>query len=291
MNLEQMEEAQRANVHPVVLAALTLFNGFRVEAMTPAQWEQVLILLYSVVEDASIRSAEIARDFFDAERERIFPGLPRHDVNLATLSFPMLRKYLEPYRTAMMLPGTHPHEVNRLAMEVGQAVENSGRWTIMRAAESEDPSVRFVDSDEFIVEYTSKEEQAKKRAARAKPGAVQGWARVATGRETCGWCLMLVSRGPVYRTPQSAGARSEMEFENPPSDGYSVEEHMNAWHPGCDCKIVPVFNLDDWSGKDRYTAAENMWKAETKGYSGRDAINAFRRAAEAGKYEEYLADL
>lgn len=82
-----------------------------------------------------------------------------------------------------------------------------------------------------------------------------------------------------------------MEFENPSSDGYSVEEHMNAWHPGCDCKIVPVFNLDDWSGKDRYTAAENMWKAETKGYSGRDAVNAFRRAAEAGKYEEYLADL
>ena len=36
---------------------------------------------------------------------------------------------------------------------------------------------------------------------------VRGWARVATGDETCAWCLMLVSRGPVYHSAKKAGSK------------------------------------------------------------------------------------
>ena len=48
------------------------------------------------------------------------------------------------------------------------------------------------------------------------------YARVPTGEETCEFCIMLASRGPVYLTFDSAGG----------------DDHF---HPHCDCRIVPFF--------------------------------------------------
>jgi len=45
------------------------------------------------------------------------------------------------------------------------------------------------------------------------------WARVPTGSYTCPWCVMLASRGFVYKTQERA---------------------MAAWHPYCDCVIWPA---------------------------------------------------
>ena len=51
------------------------------------------------------------------------------------------------------------------------------------------------------------------------------FARIPTGFDTCTFCLMLASRGAVYRTRKSAG-----EFKH--------------FHRGCDCKVVPSFDPD-----------------------------------------------
>lgn len=56
------------------------------------------------------------------------------------------------------------------------------------------------------------------RADRRKPR----FARVPSGAETCQFCIMLASRGPVYWTNETAG-----------------EE--NHYHANCDCRIVPVW--------------------------------------------------
>ncbi len=48
------------------------------------------------------------------------------------------------------------------------------------------------------------------------------FARVTSGRNTCGFCLMLAGRGAVYHTRQSAG-------------------EMNRYHRHCSCKIVPSY--------------------------------------------------
>lgn len=48
------------------------------------------------------------------------------------------------------------------------------------------------------------------------------YARVPSGRETCGFCFMLSSRGFVYRSEETAGS-------------------MHAYHDHCDCVIVPGF--------------------------------------------------
>lgn len=50
------------------------------------------------------------------------------------------------------------------------------------------------------------------------------YARVPSGVETCPFCIMLASRGPIYHTAESAGFN-------------------NHYHPNCDCRIVPMFDV------------------------------------------------
>lgn len=57
------------------------------------------------------------------------------------------------------------------------------------------------------------------------------FARVPAGAETCPFCIMLASRGFVYRTAKKAGG-----------DGH--------YHPNCDCRIVPGFDGMDVEGYD-----------------------------------------
>lgn len=61
-----------------------------------------------------------------------------------------------------------------------------------------------------------------RRDADAKEG--MRFARVPTGRETCGFCVMLASRGFAYTTRQDAG---------------DAGARYNAFHYHCDCVVVP----------------------------------------------------
>lgn len=80
------------------------------------------------------------------------------------------------------------------------------------------------------------------------------WARVARGGRTCSFCVLLVSRGPVY-------ARETATFQS---------------HPRCDCIAVPVYDRNNWYGREQYLAAEKLYVEATAGE--RDKLNAFRRA-------------
>lgn len=53
------------------------------------------------------------------------------------------------------------------------------------------------------------------------------WARVPAGRRTCAFCVMLASRGFVYTSERAAG-------------GWP----LSAYHPGCDCEVVPETSQD-----------------------------------------------
>lgn len=57
-------------------------------------------------------------------------------------------------------------------------------------------------------------------------GGETRYARVPTGEETCDFCIMLASRGPVYHSEESAGA-------------------YDHYHPHCDCRIVPFWGTYD----------------------------------------------
>lgn len=95
-----------------------------------------------------------------------------------------------------------------------------------------------------------------------------GWARVTDG-DPCAFCALLASRGPVYKTRQSAA------FEA---------------HDSCACTPEPVYSRDaPWPGH----AADyrRLYRQSTRGTSGKDAINAFRRAYEQRQRDARRSDV
>jgi len=80
-----------------------------------------------------------------------------------------------------------------------------------------------------------------------------GYQRVASG-DPCHFCLMLLSRGPVYGSEASAG------FEA---------------HDRCSCTAEPVFDRNTAPAPGA-EAAQERWQEATQGLSGGDALNAFR---------------
>lgn len=275
MNLTEMERLQAANVRPVVSQVITALMPYQNMPVSVSMWYQLLQLLYTIVAPAAERSAMISRDYYDAKRAEA--GLPQHLIPLSNLSYEKFVKDMSEIRKDLFAPETSAEAIHRAAMRAARSVENSGRWTIMRATEYEDPAF----------------DESGPGSQRARgPNGVRGWARMATGAETCGWCWMLVSRGPVYRDAGTAGSRlsDRDSLQMVGSQTFDAAEHMTQWHTGCDCKIVPVFDLENWDGRDRYLAAEELWKKTSKNAtSNKDAINAYRRAVEAGEIQEMIS--
>lgn len=85
-----------------------------------------------------------------------------------------------------------------------------------------------------------------------------GWSRVTSGNP-CPFCAMLASRGPDYRSEESASFQA---------------------HDGCSCAAEPVYSADQpWpAGAEDY---RSLWNDATAGLSGADAVNAFRQAFSA----------
>lgn len=91
------------------------------------------------------------------------------------------------------------------------------------------------------------------RAVQADPEAV-AWYRV-TAANPCSWCAMLASRGAIYKSAQSAGFKA---------------------HNRCRCSAACVWTADDAAAL-RDNDLRRQWDEVTKGLSGRDARNAWRR--------------
>lgn len=255
MELDQYVARQASIVRRVIRSILGIFLPFRAVQVDDYTWDSILQTIYPSVEQARRESAELAREFYDDLREIEYPG-EDYDINLAPYEYEWFQEAMRPSRQSFRLIDTSLGEVTQAALRVAKEVENGGRRTILYAIQ--------------------------------KDGKRPRWARVATGAETCGFCLMLVSRGPVYVTPNRAGAETgpdALDLLDEEGDA-AITELMTRWHPGCDCKIVPVFDPQGpWPGKEDYLKAKQLWQTvvKDKGYSGRDALNAFRRAVESGQ--------
>jgi hypothetical protein len=90
-----------------------------------------------------------------------------------------------------------------------------------------------------------------------------GYIRLSRTGTPCGWCAMLISRGPVYRSKNSA------EF----ADG-------DKYHDNCHCYAEPVFTQEQYSSSSTYELNrryEELWPKVTRGLSGKAAVSAWRR--------------
>jgi hypothetical protein len=97
-------------------------------------------------------------------------------------------------------------------------------------------------------------------------GKAIGWIRI-TDAAPCSWCLMMASRGAVYRSAETAGRAKASHF----AGGSDF-----AWHDHCGCTAAPVFSDTD-PRLDHADALYDQWLQATQGHSGQAAINAWRR--------------
>lgn len=291
-----------------VLAALAATVGayalpFQAIALTRRDWLSLLAPMYPVVEAARREMSALARRFYDSERARqlgpvelpVFEANPvmgpdgrpirvLDDVGMRDKFWERFNILLAPYEPdwfeeamdAVVLDFAKPNATDgALTKLIGTAVkeaENGARRTTMWA----------VDDD---------------------PG-VLGWARV-EGNEnvgSCGFCAMLISRGPVYKEAGNSGLdldnASAVEIwrqAEAQNDSSELDALMTRWHPNCDCKVVPVFDRANWPGRDQYIEMQRLWNKVTKGLNSvnrsssaasSDALNAFRRAIEKGERDQ-----
>lgn len=95
--------------------------------------------------------------------------------------------------------------------------------------------------------------------------AAIGWARIPDD-DPCAFCLMLASRGAVFKTESAAKYRHK---------GGKAE----SYHDGCECEVWPLYD-ESTPLPEKIRDAQDLWDESTDGLKGDDARKAFRRAVE-----------
>ena len=165
------------------------------------------------------------------------------------------------------LRGTPQESAQAITNALAQHIEAAGRQTIIRSVE--DGVVAADPEDEAHLEHTRLtpeefEQQSGLELVYDADGEEQptsqgrqpkSWARVLTGAENCGFCVMLASRGPVYSSAAEAGRGQASDRD------YAAG--INTYHTNCDCLVVPIYDYENWPGRDQWRAAERVYKKVT----------------------------
>jgi hypothetical protein len=237
MDVEEYAALQAEITAALVSNVIRIVNLFRSPRLSPLDWRRLLEMLFPFVQEARLKSSELGRQFYDEQRELHNPNLPLNEVFLGEYKFEWFVEAMTASKDRFLEPGATEEEVAEIALRASKEVENGARKQIIRAVDLDDSRI------------------------------VEGWARVATGRETCEFCLTMISRGPVYKSARSAGIRaSDADARDLwlKGDDKAMEELMRRWHPGCDCKVVPVFDKFDWPGMDEAARALEIWNHFTR---------------------------
>ncbi len=93
-----------------------------------------------------------------------------------------------------------------------------------------------------------------------------GYIRLSRTGTPCGWCAMLISRGPVYKSKRTAET--------------AVYGDGDLYHDNCHCYAVPVYSRTEYQTSDLYALNreyQELWPEVTKGLGGAAALSAWRR--------------
>jgi hypothetical protein len=226
--------------------------------INPARWIALLAAIFTRVQEARTETALLAREFYDSQRREHFPGEPTWPVYTADhYETDWLYQAMEEVRETFAPAQASESSMGKVIHIAMKETENAGRNTIRDAVEG--------------------------RGNQRKDPRAVGWARVEGGGESCAFCTMLISRGPVYSDARNAGLNTDNtsaveiwnEYDQSGNDEVLMSL-MTRWHENCDCKVVPVFDRASWPGRDRYLEAERLWIEATRGKSGKAKLQALR---------------
>jgi hypothetical protein len=219
---DELRVAQNQITAPIVAVVVALVRKMPVAPITPNGMAALVAMLFPVVTRYRRRSVDLARDYYAS----LNPAGIAPDVAVPDYEPKMLAKTLDTF-VAGRVEAEETHDIAAVqgAAAVGRHVEQAGREYVALASSRD--NVRFARYDPY--------------------------------GETCAFCLLLISRGPVYLSESTGAFRS---------------------HPGCTCVAVPVFDTQNWPGKAQYEAAEELYFRSTHGTSGKESLRAFRRAVE-----------
>lgn len=224
-----------------------------IDQLTPQLTEVVRQHRARVYEESKIMlRASAKRQGVDDPYEPSMSGYSEDSVRT------VLRKHLR---------GTPQESAQAITNALAQHIEAAGRQTIIRSVE--DGVVAVDPEDEAHLEHTRLtpeefEQQSGLELVYDADGeerpTSQGqqpksWARVLTGAENCGFCVMLASRGPVYSSAAEAGRGQASDRD------YAAG--INTYHTNCDCLVVPIYDYANWPGRDQWRAAERVYKKVT----------------------------
>lgn len=111
------------------------------------------------------------------------------------------------------------------------------------------------------VEDTAKLGRVRDASSKKPAGRRVGYARVLTGRESCPFCAMLASRGPVYS-----------------EDTVTRRKDGRRYHDGCDCRAVLVVEGKPWNGQAAYEKLEAQWNQVAGDLTGYDQWKAWQHS-------------
>ena len=323
MNAEEYRAEQAAITAGLALYVQRFGKLFTGPKLSRADWIQLLQVLFPEVQKRYRDSAKLGRFFYDSQREIHFPELERNDRPLTDVKFKWYLENMEPARKAMSQADSPNAAVTRLALSAVREVEMAARRQIIGAVK-EDPELDEFIEDEDLQDFIDSlnepdpepeiepdleplRDEPAVAPVRRRRKSVKGWARVATGNETCAWCLMLISRGPTYFGADRAGLNLDdvtatQLFEEAGEDldqfKQDTKQYVNEWHAGCDCLVIPVFDKADWPGLESQKRAESLWieaskeatrliesgEARTSDHN-KETINALRRRIYRGEID------
>lgn len=149
--------------------------------------------------------------------------------------------------------------------------------TARKASKTADDFIRHMANFAYDKTYNAARKTAARNAERDYDRGIR-YARIPTGSETCGWCVMLASRGFVYRSRKSAG---------------DYGGRFNYFHDRCDCRVqvgdenTTVNGYDpDWYLKVYEDAREACGSGDPK-----DIANEINRRNRSWVYEKKPGDV
>lgn len=311
--------------------ALASIGGAFVEAFTDllsafdlsdrAAAERLVPAAHRVIQRYRRQAVEAANDYLDASASP-FGALAYHPAP-ESYTVQAVRKLFRENQ------GATPEQ---LAAAARRHVVMAGRRQVMRSVldgefdefASEDErerhergSVTLEGFDEALAAVNDSADEALRRADAAAEDVADvqdaprlrpvGWARVLQGKYSCGFCILLASRGPVYSSADAAKYVAAPVGEKSREGGFLSrkartelrKKNPRAFHEHCDCIVVPVFDPENWPGRaeqqrlakfyrETVEKEDRKYEADPEGYEPVKISTVLSREAEAWQEAERL---